>query len=486
MQHHAPARGPLVLLHVTVLPSPGLPYSMESLQEHAPSYVMHNWYMLQEKLTETVLSRGVLIPHPGEEFDLLEESLLETLGLCSPRISSCGHFHSYGDSHDSGSDSGNDSGVSGVGDDAKQLIALTTKPHRWSTLSDMEDTCQDCMQPIRMPGKGIGSGNARWDIKVYASNGLLSSGAWFAAHKEMERVDVEIEPWIPEDVRRALDVAMEKEQEQSRKEHEELEKLRFDLEVMQRLRADADEERAKAEKRLAEMEVDLEQARQAATPVLPALTAPFPIEDELVVPKKRHVSDTPQKRTPTPFPPPPASTREGTTEIPLSTLLRNYLILLAQDRRNIVVGLLSVLVIFLSLRLGTSAQAATYAPLTDTTLPQYGNAMLSEASILTSQTSHPTQDTALLMHSSLSAPIDAIVSTAATPSHSTTQISSPTSDVLAAEHRPVESASHPRLEQEGAAVVSLFSDFSNSLETRKGKESSAQRAESIRATEQAS
>ena len=467
MQHQTSARGQLVLLHVTVLPSPGLPYSMESLQEHAPSYIIQNWYMLQEKLTETVLSRGVLIPHPGEEFDLLEESLLETLGLYSPRISSCGHFHAS--FNDSDNDSGNDSGVSGVSDDEKQLIAITSKPSRWSTLSDLEDTCHDCAQPIRVPGKGIGSGNARWDIKVYASNGLLSSGAWFAAHREMERVDVEIEPWIPEDVRRALDAAMEKEQDQLRKEQEELEKLKFDLEVMQRLRADADDERAKAEQRLAEVESDLEHARQAVPPVLPALTAPVPIEDDLVVPKKRVLSATPQKRTPTSSPPPlsPAPTREA-SEIPLSTLLRNYLILLAQDRRNIVVGVLSVLVILMSLRLSTTPQAATNAVLSETMAPQFGNSILMAATPSTSESRHATENMVSVLQSSLRAPLDTPVSSGSMPSPSIAQISSASSDLVReATQQPLETVVEelrPKLE---GAAISHSSDLQQSQENEK-------------------
>lgn len=451
VQHRESAvRGSLVLLHITVLPSPGLPYSIESLQEHAPSYVLQNWYMLQEKLTETVLSRGVLIPHPGEEFDLLEESLLETLGLVAPRISSCGHFHG---SHDI--ESGSDSGVSGVGDSKNQLISLSAGHQRWSSHSDMEDTCQDCEQPIRIPGKGIGAGNTRWDLKVYASNGLLSAGAWFAACKEMERVDVEIEPWIPEDVKRALDAAAEKEAEQIRKEHEELEKLKFDLEVMEQLRVEGDEARAAAEQHAAELAAELEQAKASMPPPhlgLPALTAPPQFETELVVPRKREPSDVPQQAAPVSFPQPP-SMPHAAPEIPLSTLLQNYLILLAQDRRNMLVGALSVLVIFLSLRLGSSPKATTIGP-GNTTIPAYGSNILSAMPAFESEGFHSMENAMASAQSFFSTPVNAIVSTMGTPVHSILAIPSTPAEEIMIEDSPIASTNALPSTEEGAANVS--------------------------------
>ncbi|KIV99746.1 uncharacterized protein PV09_08667 [Verruconis gallopava] len=365
-QHQpSPARGPLVLLHVTVLPSRGLPYSIESLQEVAPSFVLQNWYMLQEQLTETVLSRGLLIPHPGEDFDLLEESLLETLGLCASRFGSCGHF--FGVNVESDSDSGNDSGVSGVGSERKQVVAINDRPLRCLAHSDIEDSCQDCQRPIRIPGKGVGAGNARWEVKVYASNGLMRAGAWCAAYKEMERVDVEIEPWIPEDVRRMLDLKMMHAQEQQRKADEELEKLKLNLKDMERLRAEAVDELRRAKQRAKDLEQELEAIKLSESPSTPAAIAlPSPVEEVLIAPRKRSTRDT--ETRPAPLHP---TTHTETQEIPLSTLLRNYVILLIQDRRNIALGVLSVLVIFLSLRLGsaTSDQAAVVSPVNTTYAP---------------------------------------------------------------------------------------------------------------------
>lgn len=355
-QKQSPARiqGPLVLLHVTVLPCPGLPYSAESLGELAPSHVLKNWHVLQEKLSETVLSRGVLIPHPGEEFDMLEEHLLETLGLCIPRILNCGHFHAP--DLDSDDDSGNDSGVSDLSQRPNQVRALCERPHSDSFEDERGDNlCEECDHTIRLPGKGIGSGSTRWDIKIYAANGLMRAGAWSAAWREMERVDVEIEPWIPEDIRRALDLRLDQEEDGRQRQHEELEKLRFDVEVVERLRMAAEDARKKAEGRVTDLMAELETA--SIVPPLPAIESP--IEREILLDqKRREVAPEPTMRAPSLTPTSPAK------EIPLSTLLKNYLFLLAQDRRNIALGLLSVLVILLSIRLA-SPQAATIAPLAD-------------------------------------------------------------------------------------------------------------------------
>jgi hypothetical protein len=209
----------------------------------------------------------------------------------------------------------------------------------------------------------------------------------------MERVDVEIEPWIQEDIRRALDLKLEQEQDELRKEHEELERMRFDLEVMQRLRTTADEERSKAEQRVRDLEQDLEAAKTPVPPALPAIAAPL-AEADLVVPKKREPSDTPHKWA-----------QSEQQEIPLSTLLRNYLILLAQDRRNVALALLSVVVILLSLRLASFPQAAGIAPLTDTIHTQLGKSILKDTQSHTPSSRHLLEDTDLLTRPAFSPPV---------------------------------------------------------------------------------
>lgn len=183
---------PLVLLHVTLLPIP-LTYSQEVMESVLPSSVLENWKILQEKATDTVLERGVLIPHPREDYDLFEERLLESLELKMPRILKCGHFHlSPEEEADIVADSDNEDADS----DADDL-----------------DICLDCGRRIR-DGKfgSTGTGSKRWDIKLFAANGLMRAGAWSAAWREMERVDVEILPWMEEDMKRELDLRKEEEE----------------------------------------------------------------------------------------------------------------------------------------------------------------------------------------------------------------------------------------------------------------------------------
>ena len=128
------------------------------------------WKVLGEKVGETVAERGVLIKHPREEYELLGDRLLESLELVREGEGGCG--------------------VSFVGgeDDVEERD---------------EGVCRVC---------GRKEERRIWDVRVYAANGLMRAGAWEAAWKEMERVDVEIWPWIGDEVRRTLDEARDEEE----------------------------------------------------------------------------------------------------------------------------------------------------------------------------------------------------------------------------------------------------------------------------------
>ena len=181
---------PLILLHVTLLPLPTF-YSSDVLESTLPPTTLANWKLLQEKIAQNVLDRGVLIPHPREDYDLLEERLLESLELKSPRILKCGHFH--------------------LSPEEETDIL----DHDSDDESDTEDAdiCQDCGRRIRDGRHGdAGTGSRRWDIKIFAANGLMRAGAWSAAWKEMERVDIEIKPWIADDMKRELELRREEEE----------------------------------------------------------------------------------------------------------------------------------------------------------------------------------------------------------------------------------------------------------------------------------
>ncbi|KAH7342515.1 hypothetical protein BKA65DRAFT_504256 [Rhexocercosporidium sp. MPI-PUGE-AT-0058] len=174
---------PLVLLHVTVLPlqwpyshlmsSPEVPESLQVVKE--------SWRLLQEKLGDTVLERGILLPHPQDSYEVLEERLLEALELpVRPRakILRCGHYMGPSDSEAPSSDEDGDDDWTGE----------TKEERKW---------CDICRRDVRLETVGdVGKGERRFRVKIYASNGLMRAGAWAAAWREMERVDVELEPFV--------------------------------------------------------------------------------------------------------------------------------------------------------------------------------------------------------------------------------------------------------------------------------------------------
>lgn len=288
---------PLVLLHVTLLPIP-VTYSLAVMQSVLPGYILENWKLLQEKATDTVLERGILIPHPKEDYDLLEERLLESLELKLPRILKCGHFHL--DPDEDADVAGSDADDTDSDDDA--------------------DICDDCGRRIRDGRFGSGTGSRRWDIKLFAANGLMRSGAWAAAWREMERVDVEIVPWMDEDMRRELEQRREEEERQIPEPEPE----------------DGFHDRHKAPSTMD----DARMREIYGEDVQPYIDG---LHDENPLPTSTENQTYP---SPTPW---PQRREQQQPDIPLQILLRNYLYLAAQDRRNLAIFLLSTLVLFLSL-----------------------------------------------------------------------------------------------------------------------------------------
>ncbi|KAJ9628698.1 hypothetical protein H2203_002600 [Taxawa tesnikishii (nom. ined.)] len=173
---------PLVLLHATLLPVT-LPWSVQSMREILPEKLVANVEKLRTKINE---------------FDLLEERLLEALELKKERLTKCGHFVG----RESGSEEGEDGGE-GEDSDADTLLG--------STGDGDEERCATCRRVVKESKRGLGTEEGRWEIKVYAANGLMRAGAWGAAWSDMERVDVEILPWIPDELRKKLDAAQAEE-----------------------------------------------------------------------------------------------------------------------------------------------------------------------------------------------------------------------------------------------------------------------------------
>jgi len=160
-----------------------MPHVSEEIYEAVlPEEYKKRWRILQDKVaknTET-RQRGVLISHPHEDYELLEERLLETLELERPRIR---QHHFLGTKSTDGIDSGFESSSQAEESSDSEL--------------EPKEKCPDC-------GKVMSCNieqERKWMVKVYAANGLMKEGAWAAAWQEMEKVDVEVGIWMPEEVR---------------------------------------------------------------------------------------------------------------------------------------------------------------------------------------------------------------------------------------------------------------------------------------------
>ncbi|KAK3683382.1 hypothetical protein B0T22DRAFT_246634 [Podospora appendiculata] len=189
---------PLNLLHVTLLPLDFLwsdvlkgldSVNDRNLDKSQPPFevseqlktLRDSWQELQDSVGNTVLERGILLPHPQNDVEVLEERFLEALQLPQrrrARILECGHY--LGPSNmvddDDEDESEDEYGV--------QVNRAREEKRHW---------CNTCRGDIKY--EDLGSGKI-FRVKVYASNGLMTAGAWAACWKEMERVDIEVEPIV--------------------------------------------------------------------------------------------------------------------------------------------------------------------------------------------------------------------------------------------------------------------------------------------------
>ena len=176
---------PLVLLHCNLLsPSLGLQMKVPEswwLKELLPEEYWNRWQTLEEKVLGNVevRTRGVLIPHPKADYELLEERLLESLELERPRLRN-GHF---------------------LGAQLGDTEGAEEESEAESTQSSQ---CPDCGRKVATAVEM----ERKWEIKVYAANGLMRAGAWSAAWGEMEKVDVEVGLWMPAEVRRGVEARL--------------------------------------------------------------------------------------------------------------------------------------------------------------------------------------------------------------------------------------------------------------------------------------
>ncbi|KAJ6031796.1 hypothetical protein N7540_002528 [Penicillium herquei] len=293
---------PLVLLHCNLLapslPVPGAaePQNQELVEEVLPTQYWKRWRRLQEKAGSGVLrDRGVLISHPEDLYDMLEERLLESLELQRARVHQ-GHFLGH-----EGSGPGSDGELS-ENDESE-------------TDGEQGEECLDCGGRVLRTSDT----NRKWEIRVFAANGLMRAGAWAAAWKEMEKVDVEVGLWLPSDVRRALEKRMAEARAAAPRQEMQLIPIPVpEPPVTQKVES----------RRQSVQESTRSFSGVSATPAsLPALM-PAPPPDQF----------------------PDIRWQEPEHQIALGTLMFNYIRVLASDKRNIALVAMSLLVGFLATR----------------------------------------------------------------------------------------------------------------------------------------
>ncbi|EQL28980.1 hypothetical protein BDFG_08336 [Blastomyces dermatitidis ATCC 26199] len=305
---------PLVLLHCTLLPpSLSLPQGMgtpsaQLLQEVLPEKYWARWKLLEDKIVNSgvLRYRGLLISHPQEMYDLLEERLLESLELVRPRLG-YGHFLGREDA-----DNADDADwTSGAKEDCGD-----------SSDGCEGEKCADCGARVLRHLEGE---KRKWEIKVYAANGLMRAGAWAAAWREMEKVDVEVGLALPVEIKRELERRITEEDQMK-------------LEEARRL--------SEEEKRRREI------YGESPPPTQEAIDG---LEDDDIVPPFQSDFDRSspppsfEQLEPRTFEHGRANGHTKPSEIDLQTLCANYIRVLASDRRNVALAFLSVLVLYLSI-----------------------------------------------------------------------------------------------------------------------------------------
>lgn len=304
-----------MLLHCSLLPPsipvPGAsdPRNQDILEDELPAEYWKRWRRLQDRVGSGVLrDRGVLISHPEDLYDILEERLLESLELQRPRLQN-GHFVGRED-HSSGS------GSEGDFSDIEES----------ETDGEQGDECPDCGTHVRH-----GDSNRKWEIRVFAANGLMRAGAWAAAWRDMEKVDVEVGLWLPSDVRRGLERRLAEEQMAVVEHaHSQIPPMQMQMQMSplvdggQQVPPEILQSPRQSHARMISDVGSSQSDEMMFRQTFPEAAARVDHVPEIRHEKKEH-------------------------EVALSTLFVNYIRVLAADRRNIALLLLSVLVAFLAI-----------------------------------------------------------------------------------------------------------------------------------------
>ncbi|KAK6331858.1 hypothetical protein TWF718_002398 [Orbilia javanica] len=167
----SPDPSPLVLLHVTLLPLPAQGPASSVLANH-----------LRKMISPTVVARGLLLPHPNDDYEALIEMIVENLGLDqeTPPPFKKSATYSFDDcaSHSEGS-------YVGSSEEESEAYCPTCTRRRLKPEYCRHERPRKHRRPYTHAEKW-------YTINIFASNGLMRSGAWSRSWEEMERIDVEV------------------------------------------------------------------------------------------------------------------------------------------------------------------------------------------------------------------------------------------------------------------------------------------------------
>lgn len=447
---------PLVLLHATLLP---LRWPWGDVLDHCRAGelseggkgVLDAWRQLQDQLGDTVCERGILLPHPQNDFEVLEERLLEALELPlkrRARILECGHY--LGPSNDMTAEETDSEDDFHYEDQRSPRGSLDKKTH-W---------CSTCRSEIRYDSLGAGR---VFRVKVYASNGLVKAGAWEACWKEMERVDVEVEPIVEPEVHDEL-VRLDAEQQRAA----ELSHHDVDDDVMEEEEIEEehieDEPEDPEESYLEHETSEIHHMASSPPPEIRVTSSPSPPpvdehrrrrDEERLREIYGHTPPThPEPSTEEPPsaeyvdhqtpPPPPAEAfargeerRQTSRNESLPELLLEALKVMMQDRKNVMIAVMSVLVLVLAIRGGAPSSSGEHNPATWQTVVKGYEA---PATVTVTEKAEPARETLQSLASTVEAVmLSAAPSLEASPSEASVS-EDPLSETIPSEATPSEAA----------------------------------------------
>ncbi|KAI1112725.1 hypothetical protein F5Y14DRAFT_420614 [Nemania sp. NC0429] len=360
---------PLVLLHVTLLPLRwmwgDLVNSMDPAEMSEQAKTLRNsWRILQDRVGDTVVERGVLLGHPQNDYEVLEERLLEALDLPvrrRARILECGHY--LGPSNEATLVEEEEESEDDYGQERQERRQSGPKRH-W---------CATCKSEIRFDPLGEVK---VFRVKVYASNGLMRAGAWEACWKEMERVDVELEPIVEPAVQDEIVrlAAAQQERDIAQKEADIVKEVEHQFEEQRRSEEHLQRHRAQSSP-ASDSELGPEASHKSSRESGSSRRRQRGEEERLreiygrTPPRSGSYDRQPSFHRAPPSSPPPAGEASESRGTPrreyqsasLPQLLFQSARVLIQDRKNVIIFTLSVFVLILSLR--ATPPELTYEPI---------------------------------------------------------------------------------------------------------------------------